>query len=42
VENEKIGFTKDISAAAAGISILVWAVVIAIEAVRVVLVMSSI
>jgi diacylglycerol kinase (ATP) len=34
-ENEKIGVVKDIAAAAAGISILVWAVVIAVELVRV-------
>ncbi len=32
--NEKIGIIKDIAAAAAGISILVWAVIIAVEAVQ--------
>lgn len=34
-ENEKIKVIKDISAAAAGISILLWVVVLAVEAVRV-------
>jgi diacylglycerol kinase (ATP) len=34
-ENRKIGVVKDIAAAAAGISILVWAIVIAIEIARV-------
>lgn len=33
-ENEKIGIIKDISASAAGISILVWFVVVIIEAMR--------
>jgi diacylglycerol kinase (ATP) len=33
-ENEKIGIIKDIAAAAAGISILVWGVVIVIEILR--------
>jgi diacylglycerol kinase len=33
-QNEKIGIIKDIAAAAAGISIFVWAVVLAIEALR--------
>jgi diacylglycerol kinase (ATP) len=33
-ENEKIGVIKDIAAAAAGISILVWFVVVAIEAIN--------
>ncbi len=32
--NEKIGIIKDIAAAAVGISILVWAVIIAVEAVQ--------
>ncbi len=34
-ENEKIGIIKDIASAAAGISILVWCIVLAVEAVRV-------
>jgi diacylglycerol kinase (ATP) len=34
-ENEKIGIIKDIAAAAAGISILVWGVVLSLEAVHV-------
>lgn len=34
-KNEKIAIIKDISAAAAGISILVWCVVIGLEAVQV-------
>jgi diacylglycerol kinase (ATP) len=34
-ENRKIGIIKDIAAAAAGISILVWYVVLAVEVVRV-------
>jgi diacylglycerol kinase len=34
-ENEKIGIVKDISASAAGISILVWFVVVIIESTRV-------
>ena len=34
-ENRKIGIIKDIAAAAAGISILVWCVVLAVEVVRV-------
>ena len=33
-ENEKIRFIKDISAAAAGISILLWVVILAIESSR--------
>jgi diacylglycerol kinase (ATP) len=33
-ENEKIGIVKDISASAAGISILVWFVVVIIESIR--------
>ncbi len=33
-ENEKIGIIKDISASAAGISILVWFIVVVIEAMR--------
>jgi diacylglycerol kinase (ATP) len=33
-ENEKIGIIKDISASAAGISILVWFIVVIIEAMR--------
>lgn len=35
-ENEKIGIIKDIAAAAAGISILVWGVVLLLEAIHVV------
>ncbi len=35
-ENEKIGIIKDIAAAAAGISILVWSVVLLLEAIHVV------
>jgi diacylglycerol kinase (ATP) len=35
VENRKIGIIKDIAAAAAGISILAWCVVLAVEVVRV-------
>jgi diacylglycerol kinase (ATP) len=34
-ENEKIGIVKDISASAAGISILVWFLVVIIESIRV-------
>jgi diacylglycerol kinase (ATP) len=34
-ENEKIGIIKDIAAAAAGISILVWSIVLLLEAVQV-------
>jgi len=34
-ENAKIGIIKDIAAAAAGISILVWGVVLSLEAVHV-------
>jgi diacylglycerol kinase len=34
-ENKKIGIIKDIAAAAAGISILVWAIVLSLEAVQV-------
>ena len=34
-ENEKIRVIKDIAAAAAGISILVWVVILVVEAVRV-------
>jgi diacylglycerol kinase (ATP) len=34
-ENEKIGIIKDIAAAAAGISILIWAVVLLVEILRV-------
>jgi diacylglycerol kinase (ATP) len=34
-ENEKIGIIKDIAAAAAGISILVWSVVLFLEAIQV-------
>lgn len=34
-ENEKMGIIKDIASAAAGISILVWCIVLAVEAVRV-------
>jgi len=34
-ENRKIGVVKDIAAAAAGISILVWGIVIVVEVVRV-------
>jgi diacylglycerol kinase (ATP) len=33
-ENEKIGIVKDISASAAGISILVWFVILIIESIR--------
>lgn len=36
-ENQKIGVIKDIAAAAAGISILVWCVVLLLEIVRVLL-----
>ena len=36
-ENQKIGVIKDIAAAAAGISILVWCVVLILESVRVLL-----
>lgn len=36
-ENQKIGVIKDIAAAAAGISILVWCVVLILEVVRVLL-----
>ncbi len=35
-ENEKIGIIKDIAAAAAGISIVVWGVVLLLEAIHVV------
>lgn len=34
-ENEKIGIIKDIAAAAAGISILVWSIVLFLEAIQV-------
>ncbi|MBF0230499.1 MAG: diacylglycerol kinase [Desulfamplus sp.] len=34
-ENEKIGIVKDISASAAGISILVWFVILIIESIRI-------
>ncbi|CAK8715077.1 Diacylglycerol kinase [Candidatus Electronema halotolerans] len=34
-ENERIGIIKDISAAAAGISILVWSIVLLLEAMQV-------
>ena len=34
-ENERIGIIKDIAAAAAGISILVWSIVLLLEAVQV-------
>jgi diacylglycerol kinase (ATP) len=34
-ENEKIGIIKDIAAAAAGISILVWSIILLLEAIQV-------
>jgi diacylglycerol kinase len=34
-KNEKVGIIKDIVSAAAGISILIWPIVFAVEAVRV-------